>query len=214
MRYIFIHGLGQNASSWEKTISFMEKTTQVSHLDLFDLLKDKRPTYNNLYLAFSEYMEGFSEPVTLLGLSLGAVLALNYTIEHPEKIQSLVLMAPQYKMPKLLLKFQNVIFRFMPKSIFQKLGSSKNDFILLTSSMMELDFSKDLTRIQCNTLVLCGEKDKANRRAAKMVAEQIPKAELQTVMGAGHEINVDAPEILASILNEFLINIEGETIIS
>ncbi|MFJ7738780.1 alpha/beta fold hydrolase [Lysinibacillus sp. NPDC097287] len=205
MRYIFVHGLGQNSSSWEKTISFMENTTQISHLDLFELLKDQKPTYKNLYLAFSEYIEEFSEPVTLLGLSLGAVLALNYTIDHPKRIQSLVLMAPQYKMPKLILKFQNIIFRFMPESSFQKLGSSKNDFIVLTSSMMDLDFSNDLTRVQCKTLVLCGEKDRVNKRAAKKVAAQIPKAEIRTVMGAGHEINVDAPEKMASILNNFLI---------
>lgn len=205
MRYIFVHGLGQDSSSWEKTISFMEKKTQITHLDLFDLLEDKEPTYNNLYLAFSDYMEEYSEPVILLGLSLGAVLALNYTIDHPKRVQSLVLMAPQYKMPKLLLKMQNIIFRFMPESSFQKLGSSKNDFIVLTSSMMELDFSQDLIGVQCNTLVLCGENDRANKGAAKKVAAQIPKAEMRTIMDAGHEINVDAPEQLASILNDFLI---------
>ncbi|MEH6944406.1 alpha/beta fold hydrolase [Bacillus sp. JJ722] len=204
MRYIFVHGLGQNSTSWEETISFMGKTTQISHPDLFDLLKDKKPTYNNLYLAFSEYIEISSEPVILFGLSLGAVLALNYTIDHPQRVQSLVLIGAQYKMPKLLLKVQNTIFRFMPESSFQKLGSSKNDFILLSNSMMELDFSKDLKRVQCNTLVLCGENDKANKRAAEKLAEQIPKAEIRTVIGAGHEINMEAPEKLASILNDFL----------
>ena len=62
MRYIFIHGLGQNSSSWEETISYMEEMTNISHPDLFDLLKDKESTYNNLYLAFSEYIEESSEP--------------------------------------------------------------------------------------------------------------------------------------------------------
>jgi len=206
MRHIFVHGLGQNSLSWEKTISFMGKTTEISHPDLFDLLKDKEPTYNNLYLAFSDYIEECSEPVTLIGLSLGAVLALNYAIDHPQTVQSLVLIAPQYKMPKLLLKVQNVIFRFIPESSFQKMGSSKKDFILLINSMLDLNFSKELKRIQCNTLILYGEKDKANKRAAKKLADEIPKAEIQTVMGSDHEINIDAPEKLASILNDFLTN--------
>ena len=203
MRYIFVHGLGQNSSSWEETISFMGKTTQISHPDLFDLLEDKDHNYNNLYHVLTEYVEASSEPVTLIGLSLGAVLALNYTIDHPKRVQSLVLMAPQYKMSKLLLKVQNTVFRFMPEASFQKLGSSKNDFIVLMSSMMELDFSKDLERVQCNTLVLCGKRDKVNKRAAKKLAAQLPKAEMRTVMGAGHEINAEAPEKLASILNDF-----------
>ena len=91
----------------------------------------------------------------------------------------------------------------MPKSTFRKIGSSKNDFILLTKSMMELDFTNDLKKVQCNTLVLCGEKDKVNKRAAKKLAEQFPKSEIRTVMDAGHEINMEAPDRLASILNEF-----------
>jgi pimeloyl-ACP methyl ester carboxylesterase len=204
MRYIFVHGLGQDSTSWEETISFMEKTTHISHPDLFDLLKDKEPTYNNLYLAVSEYIEQSSEPVTLVGLSLGAVLALNYTIDHPQRVHSLVLIGAQYKMLKWLLKIQTIIFRFMPESSFKKLGSSKKDFIVLSNSMMELDFSEDLKRIQCNTLVLCGEKDKANKRAAKKLVEQIPKAKIRTVRDAGHEVNTEAPEVLASILNDFL----------
>ena len=204
MRYIFVHGLGQSSSSWEKTISCIDDTTQISNPDLFDLLQDKKPTYNNLYTAFSKYIEEYFEPVVLIGLSLGAVLALNYTIDHPSRVGSLILIAPQYKMPKILLKVQNTIFRFMPESPFQKLGSSKNDFILLSSSMMELDFSNDLKKVQCKTLVLCGEYDKVNKRASEKLAEQIPAAEIRTIMGVGHEVNMEAPEKLVSILNDFL----------
>ncbi|MEH7392327.1 alpha/beta fold hydrolase [Bacillus sp. JJ1474] len=203
MRYIFVHGIGQSSSSWEKTISYMGDTTQISNPDLFNLLKDKEPTYNNLYTAFSEYIEEYSEPVVLIGLSLGAVVALNYTIDHPSRVDSLVLIAPQYKMPKMLLKVQNTIFRLMPESPFQKLGSSKNDFIILSNSMMELDFSNDLKKVQCNTLVLCGENDKANKRASEKLADQIATAEIRTIMGVWHEINMEAPENLASILNDF-----------
>lgn len=204
MRYVFVHGLGQSPFIWDQTISYMGETTQVLQPDLFDLLKNKETTYNNLYLDFCECLEKNSEPVILIGLSLGAVLALNYTIDHPERVQSLVLLAPQYKMPKFILKVQNVIFRFMPESTFRKLGSSKNDFITLSQSMMELDFSEDLKRVYCKTLVLCGEKDRANKREAMKLAEHIPKAEIRIVTGAGHEINRDAPERLASILNDFL----------
>ena len=146
MRYIFVNGLGQNSSSWEMTISFIEGIVNISNPDLFELLQEKDTTYNNLYSAFCEYLEEYSEPVVLVGLSLGAILALNYTIEHPQRVQSIVLIGAQYKMPKLLLKVQNIIFRFMPESPFRKIGSSKKDFILLTKSMMELDFSNDLKR--------------------------------------------------------------------
>ena len=52
----------------------------------------------------------------------GGVLALNYAVDHPEKVQQLVLIAPQYKMTEKLLRFQNLLFRFMPDSMFQQMG--------------------------------------------------------------------------------------------
>lgn len=51
--------------------------------------------------------------------SLGAVLTLNYAIDHPDKVKALVLIAAQYKMPKKLLKVQNMLFHLMPNSAFQ-----------------------------------------------------------------------------------------------
>ena len=35
--------------------------------------------------------------LNLCGLSLGAVLALNYAIDFPKKVNSLILIAPQYE---------------------------------------------------------------------------------------------------------------------
>lgn len=81
MRYIFVQGLGQSSSSWEKTISFLGDKEQFSHPDVFQLLNEEKKTYSNLYDAFSDYIEQFSEPVILIGLSLGTVLALNYATD-------------------------------------------------------------------------------------------------------------------------------------
>lgn len=204
MTSVFVHGLGQSSSSWEETVSYIEELNQVLYPDLYELVKDQELTYKNLYAAFSDYVDQLIEPVNLIGLSLGAILALNYTIDHPEKVQSLVLIGPQYKMPKLLLRVQNIVFRFIPESSFRKLGSSKHDFIRLTESMIDLDFSKDLKRIGCNTLVICGEKDKANKKAAEQLVAQLPKAEMRIVKGVGHEVNTDSPEKLASLITIFL----------
>lgn len=47
---------------------------------------------------------------------------LQYAIEYPQKVSSLVLIGTQYVMPKWLLQFQNVMFHLMSKSVFQKMG--------------------------------------------------------------------------------------------
>ena len=136
MKQIYVHGLGQTSDSWTKTIDILQTTDYSLCPNLPDLVHSKEVTYDNLYAAFSDYCNQYDEPIDLCGLSLGGVLALNYAIQYPKKVRSLVLIATQYKMPKKLLKFQNLLFRFMPKSMFQQMGFRKADFLLLCETMM------------------------------------------------------------------------------
>ena len=74
------------------------------------------------------------------------------------------------------------------------MGLSKSDTIKLSHSMRSLDFTSQLNGIAC-------EKDSANLQASKKLNELLPHATLKIVPGAGHEINKDAPEAIAAILN-------------
>lgn len=203
MQYILIHGLGQNSSNWNKTISYMIEQEHIICPELSLFLKDGDVTYTNLYHAFSNYCDNISEPLNLCGLSLGAVMALNYAIDNPEKVKSLILIEAQYEMPKILLKIQSIIFQFMPETTFKNIGIKKKDFIKLTNSMTNLNFKKSLKNISCPVLVVCGEKDIANKKASKNLSESITKAELKFIRNAGHEVNTDTPKELAEIINNF-----------
>lgn len=203
MNTIILHGVGQSALNWQETISYMEK--EVLCPDLFTLVKGEELTYQNLYKKVAEIIEQTPGPISLIGLSLGALLALNYTIEHPGKVQSLVLIAVQYKESQTFAKLEKKILDILPEAFFsEELGLSKQESIQLENSLKHLDFSSDLEKISSPTLILCGEKDRLNKRAAKELAQKIPGAELKFVKGAGHEVNKYAPQELANILNEFL----------
>ena len=65
------------------------------------------------------------EPLRICGLSLGALLAIDFAIRHEEKVASLVLIGAQYKVPSLLIDFQNLIFRCMPNKAFESMGTIK-----------------------------------------------------------------------------------------
>ncbi len=203
MNYILLHGLGQTSSSWDETIQTLNEDWNIFCPGLSDWILGKQPCYDTLYKAFENYCEQFDDTLCLVGLSLGGILAMQYSIEHPEKVKSLVLIGTQYKMPKRLLKLQNVLFHLMPDSEFSKLGFQKSDFISLCKSMMNLDFSHHLKDIRCKVLVVCGEKDRANRSASLQLAELIPDAEFITILGAGHEVNIDCPFQLGEKLNNF-----------
>jgi len=57
--------------------------------------------------------------------------------------------------------------------------------------MMDLDFSAKLKNINCATLILCGEKDVANLKAARGLVENIQSASYRSINSAGHEVNTD-----------------------
>lgn len=203
MKQIFLHGLGQTPESWEKVFLQLEFSGHSMCPDLSQILQGKEATYQNLYEAVSTLCSQRGEKVDLYGLSLGGVLALNYAIEHPQRVNSLTLIAPQYKMPKNLMKLQNFLFRFMPGSLFQSTGFEKKAFIQLCKTMMKLDFSDSLSKITCPTLILYGERDSANKKAAIELANLVKNARIQEIVGAGHEVNRDAPEKLSEILDDF-----------
>lgn len=202
MKYVLLHGMGQSASSWDKVISFLPDDTESVCPELSDFFTVGNCCYSKMYSVFCDYCDKFSEALNLCGLSLGAVLALNYAIDFPQKVNSLILIAPQYDMPKFLLKVQNVLFKFTPKSQFKDIGLTKKDFITLTNSMADMDFTKSLKKVSCPVFIFCGEKDNVNKKAAIKLAEKLPKAKFRTIKNSGHEVNIENPKSLAKLMEE------------
>ena len=69
--------------------------------------------------------------------------------------------------------------------------------------MAELDFSDSLNQVSCPVLIVCGEKDKANKKASIELADILKHSKFKEISEAGHEVNLESPEKLASLLREF-----------
>lgn len=203
MKKVFIHGLGQTANSWDKTTSQLNNKENIICPNLADLFQTDEINYENLFSNFSDLCSQLDKPIDLCGLSLGSVLALNYAIEYPHRVHSLILIAPQYRMPKKLLRLQNVLFRLMPKSMFRSTGFSKSDFIQLCVSMMNLDFSSSISKITCPVLVVFGEKDTTNKKAAIELSRMLKRGVIKEITHSGHEVNIDTPKRLAKLICAF-----------
>ena len=126
----------------------------------------------------------------------------------PDKVKALVLIAAQYKMPEKLLKFQNMLFRFMPNATIKQFGLKKADVISSCDTMAELDFRDSLCKVSCPVLIVCGEKDNANKKASKELAGYLSNSCYRELLKAGHEANTEAPEELAAVLQDFYDNVE------
>lgn len=199
MKTILLHGLGQTAADWDEIAGKMPASA-VDCPELFALAQNE-PSYPQILAGLEKRYANTTEPLRLCGLSLGGMLALDYAIRHASQVESLILIGVQYKVPHLLVDLQNLLFRWMPDKAFAEMGISKSDAIHLTRSMRDLDFTKELGKVQCPVTIVCGKKDTANQKAAQQLQQLLPHAEFQLVPGAGHEVNKDAPDIILRLLN-------------
>ena len=202
-KVILIHGSGHKASSWQKTISFLDHQEDILCPELSAILNGREASFPNLRAAFAQYCARAGVPVHLCGLSLGGILALDYALDHPEIVKTLVLIGTPHKVPKFAFALQNVVFRLLPKSTFASMAFDKKNTFALGNSMKDLDFSGRVGEIRCSTLILCGEKDSANLKSAQFLAQHIPNAELQVLENTGHVVNEESPKVLAERLNDF-----------
>lgn len=203
MSLILIHGLGQTKDSW-KDVKASLQTSDILCLELPQNRPMGKLDYAVLYDDLKEACQNHSEKADLVGLSLGGVLALNYALDYPDKVRSLVLINSQYKMPKLILTLQNIFFRFLPEKMFAGAGFSKKEMISLCHSMKNLDFSQKLNNIKCPVLIVSGEKDRLNRKASESLASLLGNAaRFEIVAGDGHAINQEQPKLLADLINAF-----------
>lgn len=201
---ILIHGLGQNKESWEKTSIYLKNNNiETISVNLFEMMKNTFVSYENLYKAFSAFCNLQKEKVNLCGLSLGGILALDFAKEYPEKVNSIILIGTPYRIPKFLFKIQNLIFSMMLKKTFKKIGCSKKEFIALVRSMNNLNIAKDLDKIKCRSLILCGIKDKVNLKSAKLLKNKIKNSECKIISQSSHEVNIDNPQILSEVVSSF-----------
>ncbi len=199
MKLLLLHGLGQSAASWDETAAHLPAEWEISRPELSRFL-DGNFTYEHLYEGLRGELKKQGAPSVICGLSLGAVLALNLAINAPELVERLVLIAPQFQMPKAMLRLQGLIFRLMPSRSFESVGIPKKGMITLTESMSSLDFRDRLDRVECPTLILCGERDSVNKKAAEKLGGLLRNAENAVIPNAGHEVNLENPRALAEHL--------------
>ena len=203
---ILVHGLGQDEKSWNEVKNQLNNNgINVETPNLFSIVKNYQVNYDNMYKTFADYCNSFNEKINLVGLSLGGVLAIDYITKFPEKINSIILIGTPYKIPKTIITIQSIIYKFMPKRIFEKIGCSKKDMISLLNSMKNLSIPDKAPHIKSNTLIICGEEEKnnINMKSAKQLSKVIQNSKLKIIENAGHEVNIDNPIELANTIYDF-----------
>ena len=203
MKLVLLHGLGQTVASWDDTIANLPDNWHIDTPNLFQ--NEGFLTYEQLYDAFVQECDKYSEPFHLCGVSLGAIIACQYAIEYPTKVKSLIVIGVQLKPSTYLLKLQQLIFNMLPKSYFKKHGLNKQQLLLLSKSMHNLNLKPHIQKIHCPAIAICGKKDRFNQKATKEFAQLVPQAQYVLIEHAGHEVNMEKPVELSGVIEQFLI---------
>lgn len=96
---VLIHGLSDNSSVWANIIPKMSTQYHIIALDLRGHGESEKPNMRYTIQLFSEdvlcCLQKLRIPnAHILGLSLGAAVAQQLTLDHPERIRSLILLSP------------------------------------------------------------------------------------------------------------------------
>ncbi|MFC1698588.1 alpha/beta fold hydrolase [Candidatus Omnitrophota bacterium] len=92
---LLIHGFGTDIFSWRKNLPELSKYFRVYALDLIGFGRSDKPKINYSRFFFTKLIYRFLKTLkidkaTLIGASWGGALATSFTIEHPEKVDRLI----------------------------------------------------------------------------------------------------------------------------
>ena len=95
MKTVLLHGLGQTAQDWKEVVCQLS-TSNVECPELFSSTGNEI-SYFRILADLERQYSNATEPLRICGLSFGALLALDFTIRHGNKVDSLILIGAQYK---------------------------------------------------------------------------------------------------------------------
>jgi pimeloyl-ACP methyl ester carboxylesterase len=184
------------------------------------------PTFTDIHDYVLHYLELFDmlkiDTMRIVGLSMGAYLAVRFASEHGRRVRKLALMAPygmdvpehpaldiiatpgEQLVPMLVSNFENLKKRLPEKPDMDFIGARYREATtfarLFWEHPFDLKLPRRLRRVKMPTLIVWGDEDKIIPVGqAQSWRALLPQAELMVVKGAGHIVHLDKPETVDAI---------------
>ena len=201
MKLIFVHGLGQSADSWKEVQDLLADYPS----EALDLFPSGVGTYQEAKERIYQHLSKETEPFVLVGLSLGATLALELSSSEIPNLQGLVLSGCPLKLAgNIPFYIQLLIFKLLPKSIYEKQGADKALMVGVSEELKTLDLREIARNCPYPSLLICGSQDKPNLKSMKGLQQLIPNSQFQIIPDGPHVLNRAKPKEFAEITRSFL----------
>jgi pimeloyl-ACP methyl ester carboxylesterase len=222
------HGYGASSAMWEPNVAALAADRPVITWDMRGHGRSDSPDDPEQYshaacvadMAALLDQAG-AERAVLGGLSLGGFLSLEFVLEHPHRVDAVMLFdtGPGYRSDQGRQQWNDRAFKTADRlerdGIMALGGSAEADYghrsarglALAARGMLAQQDGRvmeALPSVKVPVLVLVGARDKAFRPAADYLTAKIPGAVKVVVPDAGHVSNADQPELFNQAVLEFL----------
>lgn len=232
---VFVHGVGSTAAIWDTQLDAFAATNRCYAIELRGngvpkpepdpgLITRRGYAHDVLAIADAAGIDRF----TLVGCSLGGVVAFELWSIAPQRIASMVIVGSFAAYPNAqayadgIASAANAAGDMMTfaseraarlglpperlRETVEQMGCKDlRSYLAATQATWTGDYRALLPTIDVPVLVACGERDAiAPLALSQEIAAGIPGARLHEVPNAGHVANADAPETFNAMLREFL----------
>ncbi|KXU00327.1 alpha/beta fold hydrolase [Streptococcus mitis] len=201
MKLIFLHGLGQSAESWKEVRKLLTDYPS----EALDLFPSGVSSYQKAKERVYQHLAQETEPFILVGLSLGATLALELSSYDLPNLRALVLSGCPLKLSgNILFYLQLLIFKLLPKRVFEKQGADKALMVGVSEKLKTLDLTDIARNCPYPTLLICGSKDKPNLSSMRSLHKLISESQFQIIPDGPHVLNKEKPKEFVENTRSFL----------
>jgi pimeloyl-ACP methyl ester carboxylesterase len=233
---VLLHGITDSWFSWSRVLPQLDKKYRVYALDLRGHGDTDKPQTGYAMKDFAADVIAFMDAMnikraTVVGHSMGSFVALQTTLDAPERVEKLLIMGTATTARNgvtldLFKEFANLKDPMDEKYVrdFQVATSSKTvpeDFIdtsvkqsmkvparvwkLALEGVIAEDYQPRLNKIKIPTLIVWGDKENIFLRPEQDILKaKIANSTLKTYPDAGHSPQWEFPEKFAADLTEFL----------
>jgi pimeloyl-ACP methyl ester carboxylesterase len=205
---ILIHGIGSSSQIWARNIDPLAKNYRVFALDMigFGQSEKPKPAYGiadhvNCLHNFMNYLH--IEKTSLVGHSIGGLIALDFCLAHPEMVDRLILVDSvvlrnsnpsfterlicQSALGELFVLFRSklILKKFVTKEFYYRpelvrdemldplMQADRAAVLKLTRTISRTDRREAVKGIRTPTLIIWGDEDHAIPRAHALLLQQI-----------------------------------------
>ncbi|CIT57256.1 putative alpha/beta superfamily hydrolase [Streptococcus pneumoniae] len=201
MKLVFLHGLGQSAESWKEVRNLLTDYPS----EAIELFPSGVSNYQKAKERVYQQLAQETEPFVLIGLSLGAALALELSCYDLPNLRALILSGCPLKLSgNILFYLQLLIFKLLPKRVFEKQGADKTFIIGISKELKTLDLTDIAGNCPYPTLLICGSKDRPNLSSMKTLHRLLTDSQFQIIPDGPHVLNKAKPKEFVEKIRSFL----------